>query len=129
FVASDAAFLISGAASRIAFGHKAIELLDVNRVRKIRIEQVIAVTIEKEVLFERLIAVERLANVRHRRVKILGDAVEIHRAPKGVNDRMFRRAAVSAGGNETEDVVRPPGRPGVCRERTLRVTEDFKMTE
>src|SRR5215510_15162672 len=56
-IASDATILLSGAASRVAFRCKAIKFLDVNRVSKIRIEQVIAVTIEKEVLFERLIAV------------------------------------------------------------------------
>src|SRR5262249_49792602 len=55
-IASDATVLLSGSASRVAFGYQAVEFLDVNRVCKIRIEQVIAVTIEKEVLFERLIA-------------------------------------------------------------------------
>jgi len=64
--ARDATILLSGAASRVAFRRKAVELLDVNRVGKIRIEQIIAVTIQKEVLFEWLIAVERLADVRHR---------------------------------------------------------------
>ena len=36
---------------------------------------------------------------------------------------------MSPGSDETEDVVRPPGRPGVGRELALRVTEDFNMTE
>src|SRR5262245_42403604 len=128
-IARDATVLFSGAASSVAFGHKAIELLDVNRARKIRIEQVIAVTIEKEILFEQLIAVQRLADVRHSRVKILGDDVEIRLAPESVNNRIFGGAAVSPGGDETEDVVRPPGRPGVGCERTLRVTENFDVTE
>src|SRR5262245_52679942 len=128
-IARDATILFSGAASRVAFRRKAIELLDVNRVRKIRIEQVIAVTIEEEVLFERLIAVERLANMRHRRVKILGDDVEIHLAPESVNNRIFGGAAVSPGGDEAKDVVRPPGRPGVNCERTTRVAEDFDVAE
>src|SRR5262247_353157 len=128
-VAREATILLSGAASRVAFRRKAVELLDVNRVSEIRIEQVIAVTVEEEVLFEWLIAVERLADVRHRRVKILGDDVEIRLAPKSVNDRIFGGAALSPGSDETEDVVRPPGRPGIGRERTFRVTEDFNMTE
>src|SRR5262245_46625468 len=128
-IARDATILLSGAASRVAFGHKAVELLDVNRIRKIRIEQVIAVAIEEEVLFEWLIAVKRLANVRHRRVKILGDDVEIRLAPESVDDRIFGGATVSPGGDEAKDVVRPPGRPGVNCERTTRVAEDFDVAE
>src|SRR5262249_59889294 len=34
-IASDATVLLSGAASRVAFGHQAVKLLDVNRVSKI----------------------------------------------------------------------------------------------
>src|SRR5262245_46079843 len=45
FVAREATILLSGAASRVAFRREAVELLDVNRVGKIRIEQVIAITI------------------------------------------------------------------------------------
>src|SRR5262245_29467479 len=128
-IARDATILLSGAASRVAFGHKAIELLDVNRVRKIRIEQVIAVSIEQEVLSEWLIAVKGLANVRNRRVKILGDDVEIRFAPESVDDRIFGGAMVSPGGDEAKDVVRPLSRPGVSCERTTRVTEDFDVAE
>src|SRR5687767_11976432 len=63
FVASETTVLVPGAAGRVAFPHKTIEFLYVNRVREIRVEYVIAVTIEKEVLFERLIVIERLADV------------------------------------------------------------------
>src|SRR5262249_37653272 len=45
-VASDAAILISGAARRVTFRRKAVELLDVYRICEIRVEQVIAATIE-----------------------------------------------------------------------------------
>src|SRR5215510_9606137 len=128
-IASDATILLSGAASRVAFRRKAIKFLDVNRVREIRIERVIAVTIEEEVLFERLIAVERLANVRHRRVKILGHDVEIRLAPESVDNRVFGGATMPPGGDEAKDVVRPLGRPSVGREWPLWITEDFNVTE
>src|SRR5262249_39007969 len=129
FVMSDATILLSGAASRVAFRHQAVELLNVNRVRELRIEQVITITIEQKVLLERLIAVERLANVRHCRVKILGHDVEIRLAPENVDNRVFGGAARSPGSDEEKDVVRPPSRPGVGCEGPLRVTEDFNVSK
>src|SRR5262245_27281045 len=105
FVVCDATLLLSGAASRGALRDKAVELLDVDRVREIRIEKVIVITVEQKVLFERLIAVESLADVRHGRVKILRHGLEIRLAPESVNNRVFGGATVSPGGDETKDVM------------------------
>src|SRR5262249_16716044 len=129
FVMSDATILLSGAASRVALRHQTVELLNVDRVRELRIEQVITITIEEEILFERLIAVERLADVRHRRVKILGNDLEIRLAPESIDNRVFGGATMPPGGDEAKDVVRPLGRPSVGREWPLWITEDFNVTE
>ena len=71
FVTSNAAVKVALAPRGLAVGDQPIEFLRLDAVRKFRIKLVIAVAIDEKVLLERLIAVERLANVRHRGVKIL----------------------------------------------------------
>ncbi len=59
------------------------------------VQLVVAISIEQEVLLQRLITVERLAYVRDGRVEILFHHFEICLAPEGIDDLIFRRPVVT----------------------------------
>src|SRR5205085_10344043 len=128
-VGADGRVLLARAARRVALGGEAVELLGVNAVGELRVQLIIAVAVEEEVLLQGLVAVERLAYVRDGRVEVLLHRAGVRLAPEGVNDRVLRGAAVAARGDEAEDVARAPRHPGVGRERARGVAEDFDRAE
>src|SRR2546425_5569692 len=60
---SDTVFKLSRPPRIFTFGQQLVELFDVDAVRKLRIELVVAVTVKQEVLFEWLVTIQGLAYV------------------------------------------------------------------
>ncbi len=129
FVTGNTAVKVALAPRGLSLGNQAIEFLSVDAVREFRIKLVIAVAIDKKVLLQRLIAVKRFTNVRHRGVKIFVHALEICFAPERVDDCVLRRAMVAARSDEAQNVARAPRGPGVRRERPRLIPDNFDRPE
>src|SRR5205823_2461083 len=128
-VSRDERLLLARAARRVALAGEAVELFGVHVVGEFRVELIVAVAVEQEVLLQGLVAVQRLAYVRDGRVEVLLDGAEVRLAPEGVNDRVLRDAAVATRRDEAEYVARAPRHPRVGRERARGVAEDFDSAE
>src|SRR5579885_414979 len=76
-VCLDEGFGVARAPRGVPFSDEPVELFGINLVRELRVELIVAVAVEQEILFQRLVAVERLPYVRDGRVKILLDRAEV----------------------------------------------------
>src|SRR6185436_16894876 len=102
-----------------------VEFLYVDLVRKLRVELVFPIPVTEKILLQRLIAVERLADVRHRRMKVFFDYLQIDIAPKSVDNCILGRATVRARGNKAKNLSSAPRRPRIGSERTGPIAKDL----
>src|SRR5262245_10189817 len=112
-VAIDAAVVSAFTTSVLAIGNPPLESFGIDAIGKLRIQLVIAIAINDEVLFERLVAVERFANVRDGGMKILFNRRGVIFSPEGVDDCVFWRAMVASRNDVTQDVARAPRGPRI----------------
>ena len=122
------AFIVVIAPRLAGVAQQALELFRINAILILRIEQVSAFAVEHEIFFDHLPGVQRFAQMRNRRMKILGDGFGIGVAPEGFDDLLFRRAMIAPRGDVTKDVQRFDQPPGFFQ-RLRRVAVDLDRAE